>query len=1224
MTKTESARIEALREALATRVLVLDGAMGTQIHAANLDLDRDYEGHENCVDVVSVTRPEVIQKIHEAYLEAGADLVETNTFGAMPHVLSEFGISNRAREINRVAAQVARAACAKLSTPGRLRFALGSMGPGTKLATLGHATYEQLKSSYTEQARGLIEGGVDGVLIETCQDPLQIKAAVNGVLRAREELEVEVPIFVSVTMEVTGTMLVGTEMGAAIALLDPYPIDVLSINCATGPREMGEHVRLLGQTCRKKIMVYPNAGLPQLVDGKPHYPLTPAELADWLLRFVDEDGMNVVGGCCGTTPAHIAAVAKRLGARAPRARKPAHVASVTSLYSAVTLRQDNSILFVGERSNANGSKAFREHLLKGDVESMVAMGREQVREGSHVLDLCTAYVGRDEVDDMTKVVTRYRADVPVPLMIDSTEPPVLRRALELAGGRSIVNSINLEDGLERIQHVLPIVKEHGAAVIALTIDEQGMAKTAEDKLRIARRIYRICVEDWGLRPEDLLFDVLTFTICTGNEDDRKLALETLKGIELVKQELPGVGLLLGVSNVSFGLSPAARHVLNSVFLHHATEAGLTAAILHAARIEPLHRIDPKAREVAEDLIFDRRREGYDPLQAFIQLFQGVDVKKKAARVVPADVFERLRWRIVEGEKPGLEDDLALALKTKKPLDVINVDLLAGMKTVGELFGRGDMQLPFVLQSAETMKAAVAYLEPFMEKSAGESRGKIVLATVRGDVHDIGKNLVDIILTNNGYTVFNLGIKQPIQHILDVAHDVRPDAIGMSGLLVKSTVIMKENLEEMNRRGVTTPVILGGAALTRAYVEDDCRRVYEGALYYAEDAFEGLAVMARIVGGESKPAARDTKSAAGQAAERAAVEAQATERRAAHSAAAARRAQAAGDTLEDRAPVRASAAPAAASSAPEADALPSAESRTDELSSRELPLLHGKRVSYASKAWSKSVDVPRDIEYPEPPFLGARHIEKVPLQSVLPYVNETTLFQFQWGYRRKGKAIAPYKQFIKDTVRPIYFELAKRCEKEKIVECQAAYGYWRCVPEGNTLVLLDPKDESKSVARFTFPRQNGKQGRCITDYFHVREGRPDVVALQVVTIGQRASDVAREWFAKDKYQDYLHLHGFGVEVAEGLAEYVHRQIRGELGLADSDAREMSVLFKQGYRGSRFSFGYPACPNLEDQGPLLELLGAEKLGITLSEEFQLHPEQSTSAIVCHHPSAKYFTL
>ncbi len=1160
----------SLREALEQRVLLLDGAMGTQIHAADLELERDYLGHENCVDLISVTRPDVIGAIHSAYLEAGADAVETNTFGAMEHVLAEFGLAARCREINRTAAQVARAAAAKHSSAARPRFVLGSMGPGTKLATLGHASYAALKASYTEQAHGLVEGGVDGFLIETCQDPLQIKAAVNAVLAAREAAGVDLPIFVSVTMEVTGTMLVGTEMAAAIALLDPYPIDVLGINCATGPREMGEHVRLLGQTCRKRTLVYPNAGLPQLVDGETRYPLTPEELADWLLRFVDEDGLNMIGGCCGTTPAHIAAVARRLGTRAPRARKPAHQPSVTSIYSAVALRQDNSILFVGERSNANGSKAFREHLLKGDVDAMVAMGREQVREGSHVLDLCAAYVGRDEVADMSSVIRRYRSDVACPLMIDSTEPPVLRAALELTGGRSIVNSINLEDGLERCEQVLPLVKEFGAAVVALTIDEQGMAKTAEDKLRIAKRLYRICTEDYRLAPEDLLFDVLTFTICTGNEEDRRLALETLEGIRRLREELPGVGLLLGVSNVSFGLNPAARHVLNSVFLHHATEAGLTAAILHAARIEPLHRIDPKARAVAEDLIFDRRREGYDPLQEYLRLFEGVDVKKKAARSVPSDVFERLRWRIVEGEKPGLEDDLALALATKKPLEIINVDLLAGMATVGELFGKGEMQLPFVLQSAETMKAAVAFLEPRMERSSGDSRGKIVLATVRGDVHDIGKNLVDIILTNNGYTVFNLGIKQPIQHILEVAHEHKPDAIGMSGLLVKSTVIMKENLEEMNRRGVTTPVILGGAALTRAYVEDDCRRLYRGALYYAQDAFEGLNVIGRIVQGESAPAARETK-----------------------------------------------ARPVAASAKSELPALASAVLAS-------APASGARPAPLASKAWSKLATPPRDIQYPQAPFLGPRLVEAINLQSVMPYINEVTLFQFQWGYRRKGKAVAPYQKFIQEHVRPIYHALAKQCAQEKILECKAAYGYWNCVPEGDTLVLLDPRDESKSVARFTFPRQQGKQGRCITDFFHVREGKPDVVALQVVTVGQRASDVSREWFAANRYQDYLHLHGLSVEAAEGLAEFIHKQIRAELGIAGEDAREMKQLFQQGYRGSRFSFGYPACPRMEDQEQLLALLGAEKLGITLSEEFQLVPEQSTSAIVCHHPSAKYFTI
>jgi 5-methyltetrahydrofolate--homocysteine methyltransferase len=1167
----------SFREALAERVLVLDGAMGTQIHGADLELERDYLGHENCVEVINRTRPEVIQAIHEGYLEVGCDAVETNTFGCNPLVLGEFGIASEARELNRLAAEVARRACEKHSKGKQPRFVLGSMGPGTKLLTLGHTTYDILKASYAEQARGLIDGGVDGLLIETSQDPLQLKAAINAILLAREEAKTDVPLLVSVTMEVTGTMLVGTEMAAAIAILDAYPIDVVGLNCATGPREMGEHVRLLGQTCRKRTMVYPNAGLPQLVDGKPFYPLTPFELADWLSRFVEEDGVNVVGGCCGTTPAHMAAVVKRIGRRAPKPRKPAHQPQVTSIYTAVPLFQDNSILFVGERSNANGSKAFRQHLLGGDVEAMVAMGREQVREGSHVLDLCAAYVGRDEVADMTKIVTRYRSDVAAPLMIDSTESPVLEASLKLCGGQSIINSINLEDGLERCEKVLPLAKEHGAAVVALTIDEQGMAKTAEDKVRIARRIYGICTEDWGLRPEDLLFDVLTFTICTGNSDDRRLGLETLEGIRRVRAELPGVGLILGLSNISFGLNPAARHVLNSVFLHHARDAGLTAAILHSGRIEPLHRIDPKAREVAEDLIFDRRREGYDPLQAFLKLFEGVDVAKKKEREIPKDVYERLKWRIVEGEKPGLEADLALAMESKRPLEIVNVDLLAGMAVVGDLFGRGEMQLPFVLQSAETMKAAVAFLEPHMERVDGESRGKIVLATVRGDVHDIGKNLVDIILTNNGYTVFNLGIKQPIQHILDVAFEHRPDAIGMSGLLVKSTVIMRENLEEMNRRGVTTPVILGGAALTRAYVEDDCRRIYQGALYYAQDAFEGLATMGRIAAGEAAPAARDTKSKDAPA----------------------------------QAPAAKVATAAIASAV--ADAVPGRGARLE-----PLPR------SGADRAWSRKGELPRDIDYPEPPFLGPRIIERIDLQSVMPYVNETTLFQFQWGYRRKGKAVGPYQEFIKKKVRPIFHELAKQCAKEKIIECQAAYGYWRCIPEGDSLVLLDPKDDGKEAARFAFPRQPAKQRRCLSDFFHARDGKPDVVALMVVTVGQRASDVSREWFAADRYQDYLHLHGLSVEFAEGLSEYVHRQIRGELDIAGDDARDMKELFKQGYRGSRFSFGYPACPNLADQEILLRLLDAGKIGIQMSDEHQLWPEQSTSALVCHHPSAKYFTI
>jgi 5-methyltetrahydrofolate--homocysteine methyltransferase len=1156
--------VSAFLEVLRRKVLVIDGAMGTSIHAHHLDLERDFAGLENCCEIVSARRPDVIRSIHASFLRVGCDAVETNTFGAMPHVLREFGLEGRCAELNTAAVRAAREACDEFATEDHPRFVLGSMGPGTKLATLGQVSYAELKASYGEQALALARAGVDAFAIETVQDPLQAKAAINACLAARREVGREIPLVVSVTMEVTGTMLVGTEMAAAIALLDPFPIDVLAINCATGPREMSTHVRLLGQSWRRALGCYPNAGLPQLVDGQPHYPLTPAELADWLTRFVEEDGLGLVGGCCGTTPEHLAAVVRAMDGRQPKRRKPSFQPQLTSLYHAVDLRQESSILIVGERSNANGSKQFREHLLAGRPDAMVEMGKEQLREGSHALDLCVAYVGRDEKADMEALVRRYRTEVAAPLSIDTTEPPVLRAALELLGGRALVNSINLEDGLERAGEVLPLAKEHGAALIALTIDEEGMAKSVEDKVRIARRIHDIAVQDFGLRSEDLLFDVLTFTICTGNEEDRKHGLNTLAGVRRVREELPGVGTLLGVSNISFGLKPAARHALNSVFLHHAQEAGLTAAILHAGRITPLHKLDPEVRQACEDLIFDRRREGYDPLQRLMQLTEGVTLEAKAQRDVPADVFARLRWRIVEGAKVGLLEDLELARAAKKPLAIINEDLLAGMARVGELFGSGEMQLPFVLQSAETMKMAVSHLEPHMERVAGTTRGKIVLATVRGDVHDIGKNLVDIILTNNGYTVFNLGIKQPIERILEVAEAHRPEAIGMSGLLVKSTVVMRENLEEMNRRGVSIPVILGGAALTRTYVEADCRAIYQGPLYYAQDAFEGLDVMERIAAGDAKPEARAKRSSAKSAAAR---------------------------------------------------ALEAVEELTQsQKNGRPVPeeLVGVERTR-----------IRRDISYPRPPFLGPRLVEGIALQTILPYVNETTLFQFQWGYRRKGRATKEHERFVAEEVRPLYHALARRCEKERILVPKAAYGFWRCRPEGNTLVLLDPADDGKEAARFTFPRQKGKKNLCITDFFR-DDGEPDVVALQVVTVGQQASDTAREWFAADRYQDYLHLHGLSVEAAEALAEYVHRQIRAELGLSGEDAREMRELFKQGYRGSRYSFGYPACPNLADQEQLLALLGAERLGLTLSEEHQLWPEQSTSALVVHHPEAKYFTI
>ena len=1164
----------SILDVLKERVLIIDGAMGTSIHSFDLDLDKDYEGLENCCEIINITRPDIVHEIHGSFFEVGCDAVETNTFGGMPHVLCEFGLENRVSEINEAAARVARKAADEYSTPDKPRFVIGSMGPGTKLATLAQITYDDLKASYREQAVALARGGVDAFCIETVQDPLHCKAVINAAIEAREETGREIAIFVSVTMEVTGTMLVGTEMAAAIALLNPYPIDLLSINCATGPREMSEHVRLLGQSWPRLIGCFPNAGLPQLVDGQPSYPLSPNELADWLTRFVEEDGINLVGGCCGTTPDHLRAVVKAIGKRAPVKRKTSLVPQATSTYHAVDLRQESSVLLVGERSNSNGSKKFRESLLAGDLDGMVKIGRDQVSEGSHCIDVCTAYVGRDEVEDMTALIERYRTEVSAPLVIDSTEVPVLRAALKLVGGRSIINSINLEDGPAKCHEVLPIAKEHGAAVIALTIDEKGMAKEVDEKVRVARRLHDICVHDYGMRPEDLFFDVLTFTVCTGNEDDRKHAINTLEGIRRVREELPGVNTILGLSNVSFGLRAAARHALNSVFLHHAEDAGLSSAILHAGRIEPLHHIEPEVREVCEDLIFDRRRDGYDPLHRLMELFEGVDVKaRKAARKVPEDVFERLQWRIVEGEKPGLDEDLDLALQSKPPLDIVNVDLLAGMAVVGDLFGRGEMQLPFVLQSAETMKKAVAHLEPHMESVEGDTRGKILLATVRGDVHDIGKNLVDIILSNNGYTVYNIGIKQPIEHILDVAMEHKPDVIGMSGLLVKSTVIMRENLLEMNRRDIKTPVILGGAALTRSYVEAGCRKTYEGSLYYAKDAFEGLNVMERVMSGEPRPEPTIKKGKKGKTAGERAREAR---------------------ELAMTAAAKASGEIGGGRPSPDVDE----------------PQVAG-------------VDIPRDIDYPKPPFFGPRVVEGISMQTIMPYINESALFSFQWGYRRKGKSISEHEKLLDEHVRPIFHALSKQCEDESILVPKAVYGFWPCIPEGNTLVLLDPNDSGREVARFTFPRQNGKKNLCITDFFH-NNGQPDVVALQAVTIGQQASVVARQWFADDRYQDYLHLHGLSVEAAEGLAEYIHKEIRAALGIVDDDARDVRRIFKQGYRGSRFSFGYPACPHMGDQQILLDLLGAERIGLMMGDEEQLWPEQSTSALVCHHPSAKYFTI
>ena len=842
---------EKFIDRLKQRVLLCDGGTGTLIQAEEWDLEKDFLGLENCSEILCTTRPDFVQRVHRTYFEAGADCVETNTFGANKIVLSEFELQGQAYELNVKAARLACAVAEEFSTPQWPRYVLGSIGPGTKLCSLGHVDYDALEASYAEQARGLLDGGVDAFLLETNQDLLTLKAAINGCRSARRETGREdVPIFTQVTIETTGSMLVGSDIACAVTALAAMDVDAIGLNCATGPAEMSEHVQYLGENWPGFISVMPNAGLPMLVDGRTEYPLGAEELAEWQQRFIEEDGVNLIGGCCGTTPEHIAALRAMLDERSSPAPVPRQVRltpAVSSLYSSVALRQENSVFAIGERSNANGSKKFRELLGQEDWDALVSIGREQVREGSHALDVCVAYVGRPEAADMAELVSRYRGQITVPLVIDSTEAEVIEVALKLLGGKSIINSINFEDGEEKAARILGFAKKFGTAVVALTIDEQGMAKEVDDKLRIAHRLYDFAVNRHGLPPSDLIFDPLTFTICTGVEEDRDHGKNTLDAIERIARELPECQIMLGLSNISFGLKPAARHVLNSVFLHHAQQRGMTAAIIHVSKIMPLHKIGEAQRQAAEDLIFNRRRGGRDPLLHFVELFKDVEEAAEEKKR-PSTIEEVLKQRIIDGDKQGLEEDILKAMEKYPPLEIINTLLLDGMKVVGELFGSGEMQLPFVLQSAETMKAAVALLEPHMEKVEGQEKGTLVLATVKGDVHDIGKNLVDIILTNNGYKVINLGIKQPVGNIMEAARTHAADAIGMSGLLVKSTVIMKENLEEMKREGISIPVLLGGAALTRRYVEQDCREAYtdKESVHYAKDAFSGLRIMEEIM------------------------------------------------------------------------------------------------------------------------------------------------------------------------------------------------------------------------------------------------------------------------------------------------------------------------------------------------------------------------------------------
>ncbi|MFJ9763563.1 methionine synthase [Streptomyces erythrochromogenes] len=1154
-------RADALREALATRVVVADGAMGTMLQAQDPTLD-DFQQLEGCNEVLNVTRPDIVRTVHEAYFSVGVDCVETNTFGANYAALAEYDIAERNFELSESGARIAREVADEFTaSTGQQRWVLGSMGPGTKLPTLGHITYAQIRDAYQTNAEGLLAGGSDALLVETTQDLLQTKSSIIGARRAMEALGVSVPLICSVTVETTGTMLLGSEIGAALTALEPLGIDMIGLNCATGPAEMSEHLRYLARNARIPLSCMPNAGLPVLTKQGAHYPLTAPELADAQETFVREYGLSLVGGCCGTTPEHLRQVVERVRGTAVVPRDPRPEPGAASLYQTVPFRQDTSYMAIGERTNANGSKKFREAMLEGRWDDCVEMARDQIREGAHMLDLCVDYVGRDGVADMEELAGRFATASTLPIVLDSTEVPVIKAGLEKLGGRAVINSVNYEDGdgpESRFAKVTRLAQEHGAALIALTIDEEGQARTVEHKVAIAERLIEDLTANWGIRESDILIDTLTFTICTGQEESRRDGIATIESIRELKRRHPDVQTTLGLSNISFGLNPAARVLLNSVFLDECVKAGLDSAIVHASKILPIARFDEEQVTTALDLIYDRREGDYDPLQKLMALFEGVNTKSlkagRAEELLALPLDERLQRRIIDGEKNGLEADLDEALVTRPALDIVNDTLLEGMKVVGELFGSGQMQLPFVLQSAEVMKTAVAYLEPHMEKTDDEGKGTIVLATVRGDVHDIGKNLVDIILTNNGYNVVNIGIKQPVSAILEAAQEHKADVIGMSGLLVKSTVIMKENLEELNQRKLAAdyPVILGGAALTRAYVEQDLHEIYEGEVRYARDAFEGLRLMDALI--------------------------------------------------------------AVKRGVPGAT-LPELKQRR--VAKRDTPALQVEEPEETGGRSDTSVDNP----VPTPPFWGTRVVKGIPLKDYASWLDEGALFKGQWGLKQARAGGATYEELVESEGRPRLRGLLEKLHTENLLEAAVVYGYFPCVSKGEDLIILD--DAGNERTRFTFPRQRRGRRLCLADFFRPEEsGETDVVGLQVVTVGSKIGEATAKLFESDSYREYLELHGLSVQLAEAMAEYWHARVRAELGFGGEDPAAVEDMFDLKYRGARFSLGYGACPDLEDRAKIADLLQPERIGVHLSEEFQLHPEQSTDAIVIHHPEAKYF--
>ncbi len=1124
-------------ERLEKGTVIFDGAMGTQIQSLTIS-DEEWDGRQGCTEILNLTAPEKIDMIHRRYLNAGADVIETNSFGGNLIVLAEYDLEDRILEINRTAAEIAKKAAAEYSTAEKPRFVAGSIGPGTRLPSLGQAGFDDLYESYKLQCRGLIEGGVDLLIIETCQDLLQIKCALIAALDEMKQQEREIPVGVSVTVETTGTLLIGSSIGAVIAALSPFPIAFLGLNCATGPDRMRSYIREASEKFRGPVFVMPNAGMPENKGGETVYSLTPADFVTPLKQMILKEGAAIVGGCCGTGPEYIQALSQA-AADIPRGKRTTILSdTVSSLFSEKELTQKPAPFLIGERTNTNGSKLFRNKLLKEDWDGILEVAKEQVSSGAHALDLCVAYTGRDEVRDMKEAVQRIVTQVDLPLVVDSTSPEVIEVALKMIGGRAIINSINLEDGEDRARQICRLAKRYGAALIALTIDEKGMAKDAERKELIAKRLYNLAVNEEGLEPGALLFDTLTFTLGSGDETLKTAAMETMEGIRKVKAACPGVRTVLGVSNISFGLSPYSREVLNSIFLDEAIKAGLDAAIVNVKKIMPLSSIPDDEKTSAMDLVFNR---GKDPLFSFIRFFEGKEgTGREEEDLSSAGPEERLQKSVINGKKSGLDTLLNELRQIIAPTDIINTLLIPAMKEVGVLFGSGKMQLPFVLQSAEVMKKAVAFLESYMEKKENSETLQLILATVKGDVHDIGKNLVDIILSNNGYQVHNLGIKCEIETILDKVEETGATAVGLSGLLVKSTVIMKDYLEEMERRGYTIPVLLGGAALTRDYVATDCAKAYSGPVVYCPDAFAGLSAMNQLKEG----------------------------------------------------------------------ILTSTQVREQSGITRTKP------------AEEAPVVISREISIPPAPFYGSRVISDINPEDVYPLLTEQVLFRGRWGYRRGSLSAEEYEHLLNTEVRPHFENLKAQGLTEGLFEPRVVYGYYPCVSEGDEVVILDDNGNNE-LGRFSFPRQSESPGLCIADYFLPADsGKLDIIGLQVVTIGEKAQKHAENLYADDSYKDYLLFHGLSVELAEALAEYWHLKVRQELEITGEDGAGIQDFVVQGYRGSRYSFGYPACPDMKGNELIFSLLKPERIGVTLTEGGQMVPEQTTSAFIVHHPQAKYF--